>query len=111
MLRIAVIALAAASAVQAQEPVGRTKVPPSQEVAAAVAADWPQHDRSGKGHLDQGEFVGWLSALRAEGSPRAEDPLRVKSWAVESFRQADSDNDQKVTPEEFAKFLDEKRRK
>lgn len=79
------------------------------EISAAVAADWPRHDAEGKGYLTQEQFIGWLSALRAEGAQTAEDPTRVRLWAIESFTRADTDGNQQITPEEFAEFLKSKR--
>lgn len=79
------------------------------EVAAAVAADWPRHDAAGKGHLTRDEFINWLSALRAQGAQASEDPARVKLWATEAFGQADTDGNQQVSPEEFARYLSNKR--
>lgn len=80
------------------------------EVAAAVAADWPRHDEAGKGYLTQDEFIDWLSALRAQGAQASEDPARVKLWAIDAFGQADTDGNQQVSPEEFARYLSNKRK-
>lgn len=81
---------------------------PTEDIASAVAADWPRHDRAGKGHLTQAEFVSWLTALRAQSGATTDNPAKVKAWADTAFAKTDVDDNNQVTPEEFAKFIKEK---
>jgi hypothetical protein len=112
-------ALLAAEAAQAAVPptasvakpvTTSTQRPSRAQVAAAVKAEWAQHDQGGKGRLTPLEFGTWVmkshGATVANG-PRSKGikPVSAMNAASTAFARADANHDGGVTPDEMTDFL------
>lgn len=104
-------ALVAAETAQAAVPPARPAPRPSRsQVFAAVNAEWPQHDKGGKGRLTPLEFGTWVmkshGATVADGArKKGIKPVSAMNASATAFARADADHDGGVTPDEMTNFL------
>lgn len=69
-------------------------------------AQFARYDANGDGALDKAEYGSWLAALRTakEADFKADTP-ESRAWIDSSFIATDADRDQKVSREEWTRFL------
>jgi hypothetical protein len=94
----------------APAPAKAAEQPSRADVLAAVKAEWPRYDTTGRGKLTPLEFSTWV--IRAHGgvvAPRAHaagiSPVSAMNASSTAFARADADHDGGITPEEMVRFL------
>ncbi|UYY77107.1 EF-hand domain-containing protein [Sphingomonas sp. R1] len=72
----------------------------------SVEAQFARYDANGDGSLDQAEFGEWLVALRvAKEADFDREKAEARAWVQDSFTTTDTNRDQKVSREEWTRFL------
>ncbi len=101
---------ASVAPVVAPAPARAAEQPSRADVLAAVKAEWPRYDSTGRGKLTPLEFSTWV--MRAHGgvvAPRAHaagiSPVSAMNASSTAFARADADHDGGITPEEMVRFL------
>ena len=96
--------------VAAPAPAKAAEQPSRADVLAAVKAEWPRYDTTGRGKLTPLEFSTWV--MRAHGgvvAPRAHaagiSPVSAMNASSTAFARADANHDGGITPEEMVRFL------
>lgn len=71
-----------------------------------VEAQFARYDANGDGNLDLAEFGEWLIALRvAKEAQFDRDTPEARVWVQNSFTATDANRDQKISREEWTRFL------